>query len=120
MTGLRVPPGKCDIFGRNSTQNGALNLPPEVDWTEKETVSAVKDQKRCGSCWAFSAVGISFVYKISVKNIFSCSFTILKGPSLCIKKDDAKSVSLERVSQMLSVLRIHKPDLILRNLSNKA
>ena len=52
----------------------AVSIPDSVDWRTQGAVNAVQDQGQCGSCWAFSAVGVlESRYKISGGALLSLS-----------------------------------------------
>ncbi|KAH7646660.1 ale o 1 allergen [Dermatophagoides farinae] len=66
----------------NYNDNDISSLPDEIDWTKRGVVTPVKDQGRCGSCWAFSAVAsiesqhalkTGKLIELSEQNLVDCS-----------------------------------------------
>lgn len=76
-----VAPSNDTYFGE-AMPLAMLRAPSSVDWRKKGVVSPVKNQKHCGSCWAFAATeAIESAYalkghsvpELSPQQIVSCS-----------------------------------------------
>lgn len=97
-------PGKPDQV----EELNATNLADSVDWRTKGAVNSIQDQKRCGGCWAFSAVaameGAHFIktgklLKLSEQQCIECAsraFGCRGGyPSDCFDYAELDNMDLE-------------------------
>jgi len=80
MNGYKSRPGKINSTFHLRSHNVAI--PDELDWRNYNYVTDVKDQKQCGSCWAFSSTGalegqtsrkFGQLISLSEQNLVDCS-----------------------------------------------
>lgn len=60
--------------GTGSMHEDTSKLPSSVDWRKNGAVTGIKDQGKCGSCWAFSTVAaVEGINKIKTGELISLS-----------------------------------------------
>lgn len=95
ISSARQIQGKVGLLSRNRTSN-----PDRVDWREKNVITPIKDQKSCGSCWAFSAVeSLESHYAIAFGKLLELSpqalVNCVSNPQACGGDGGCKGATME-------------------------
>jgi C1A family cysteine protease len=115
----------------NFIQRPYEDLPETFDWVEKGAVTDVKDQKSCGSCYAFSTTGaVEGAYfvatgklvSLSEQEIVDCSgsfgnqgcngglmnygFDFIKNKGICLEKDYSYKAATGLCKKCKSVTKV--------------
>ncbi|XP_044461573.1 senescence-specific cysteine protease SAG12-like isoform X1 [Mangifera indica] len=75
-TGYKRKTSKAEASSKDTpfTYVNLTTVPTSLDWREKGAVNPVKDQGRCGCCWAFSAVAaVEGITQITTGQLISLS-----------------------------------------------
>nr|POE71014.1 senescence-specific cysteine protease sag39 [Quercus suber] len=73
-TGYKISPQPSSLKAKSLKYENLTEIPTTMDWREKGAVTSIKDQGRCGCCWAFSAVAaVEGITQIKTGNLISLS-----------------------------------------------
>ncbi|KAG5668407.1 hypothetical protein PVAND_016347 [Polypedilum vanderplanki] len=84
LTGNKGQASNDSIMMSSFVQASKSNIqksPDEVDWVKSGLVNSIRNQGKCGSCWAFTAVGVAdgallkqgIKTRLSEQNLVDCS-----------------------------------------------
>ncbi|KAL6865215.1 hypothetical protein ACP4OV_016366 [Aristida adscensionis] len=69
-----IPSGAKKLSGFRYENFTMLDAPEEIDWVKKGAVTKIKDQTKCGCCWAFTAVAtVEGIHQIKTGHLLSLS-----------------------------------------------
>nr|POE71013.1 senescence-specific cysteine protease sag39 [Quercus suber] len=73
-TGYKISTQPSSLKAKSLKYENLTEIPMTMDWREKGAVTSIKDQGRCGCCWAFSAVAaVEGITQIKTGNLISLS-----------------------------------------------
>ncbi|KAL4649372.1 hypothetical protein ACB092_01G010000 [Castanea dentata] len=72
--GYKISTQPSSLKAKSFRHENLTEIPMTMDWREKGAVTSIKDQGRCGCCWAFSAVAaVEGITQIKTGNLISLS-----------------------------------------------
>lgn len=110
---------KPKFFDAGSLRKSLSDLPSRIDWRERGIVSRVRNQGKCGACWAYSTVEtvesmvalrtMTDVMPLSVQQVIDCGSGSSTGNHGCDGGDTCAALKWMKESKALILTEIEYP-----------
>ena len=104
-------PGRLKFFDSSALLKLLSDVPKKVDWRERGIISQVRNQGKCGACWAYSTVETiesmaalktsSDVTPLSVQQVIDCGSGKKTGNQGCDGGDTCSTLKWMKKDQIL-------------------